>query len=150
MHIKLRKQCGIISKIRHYAPRSALLQYYDSNNKSIIQYGVLIYIVVLARIHFYSFWKCRKNHSKYFLRNRDSFSILFERAIILTVHELYIYELLKILCRSLASMHTSNFLNNIFENNTYILNIRTSKKRSVENARCSNYGAENFNWVSGI
>ena len=40
---KLSKQCGIISKIRHYVPRSKLLNYYNTNVNSKIQYGILVY-----------------------------------------------------------------------------------------------------------
>ena len=36
---KLCRHCGVISKMRHYVPRSILLTYYMSNNKPIIQYG---------------------------------------------------------------------------------------------------------------
>ena len=40
---KLRKQCGIISKMRHYVPRGTILKYYASNIKPILQYGILVY-----------------------------------------------------------------------------------------------------------
>ena len=40
---KLAMQCGIVAKLRHYDPKSVLLQFYSSNIKPIIQYGVLIY-----------------------------------------------------------------------------------------------------------
>ena len=39
----LAMQCGIVSKLRHYVPKRVLLQFYLSNIKPIIQYGVLIY-----------------------------------------------------------------------------------------------------------
>ena len=40
---KLSKQCGIISKLRHYVPRSKLLNYYNTNVNSRFQYGRLVY-----------------------------------------------------------------------------------------------------------
>ena len=40
---KLSRQCGILSKLRHYVPRGVLLDYFSSNVKPIVQYGVLIY-----------------------------------------------------------------------------------------------------------
>ena len=40
---KLAMQCGIASKLRHYVPKSVLLQFCSSNIKQIIQYGLLIY-----------------------------------------------------------------------------------------------------------
>ena len=40
---RLGKQCGIISKLRHYVPRHLLMQYYKTNVQPIIQYGILVY-----------------------------------------------------------------------------------------------------------
>ena len=40
---RLSKQCGIISKLRHYAPGNQLIDYYKTNVSSIIQYGILVY-----------------------------------------------------------------------------------------------------------
>ena len=40
---RLSKQCGIISRLRHYAPRNKLTDYYKTNVISIIQYGILVY-----------------------------------------------------------------------------------------------------------
>ena len=40
---KLGRHCGVISKMRHYVPRSILLKNYMSNIKPIIQNGLLVY-----------------------------------------------------------------------------------------------------------
>ena len=40
---KLSKQGGIVSKLRHYLPRSQMIEYYSSNVVPILQYGILIY-----------------------------------------------------------------------------------------------------------
>ena len=40
---RLSKQRGIISKLRHYAPRNQLIDYYKTSVSSIIQYGILVY-----------------------------------------------------------------------------------------------------------
>ena len=40
---KLGRHCGVISKMRHYVPRSILLKYYMSNIKPKLQYGLLVY-----------------------------------------------------------------------------------------------------------
>ena len=37
------KQCGIISKLRHYAPRNKLNNYYKTNVRPTIRYGILVY-----------------------------------------------------------------------------------------------------------
>ena len=40
---KLSKQCGIVWRLRHYVPRSKLLNYYNTNVNSMIQFGILVY-----------------------------------------------------------------------------------------------------------
>ena len=40
---KLRKQCGIVSKMRHYVPKTVMIDYYGSNFKPILQYRKLVY-----------------------------------------------------------------------------------------------------------
>ena len=40
---RLSKQCGAISKLRHYVPKHQLIAYYRSNINPIIQYGILVY-----------------------------------------------------------------------------------------------------------
>ena len=40
---KLAMQSGIVSKLKHYVPKSVLLQLYSSNIKPIIQFGLLTY-----------------------------------------------------------------------------------------------------------
>ena len=37
---KLRKQCGIVLKMRHYVPKTVMIDYYGSNIKPILQYGI--------------------------------------------------------------------------------------------------------------
>ena len=40
---RLSRQCGIISKLRHFVPRYQLLEYYKSVINPIMQYGILVY-----------------------------------------------------------------------------------------------------------
>ena len=40
---KLGKQCGINAKLRHFVPKKLLIQYYESEVRPIVQYGVLVY-----------------------------------------------------------------------------------------------------------
>ena len=40
---KFRKQCGIASKMRHYVLKTVMIDYYGSNNKLILQDGILVY-----------------------------------------------------------------------------------------------------------
>ena len=112
---RLGKQCSIISKLRHYVPRKQLLRYYDSNVKSIIQYGILEYgwcsfsslSAVLA---------LQKKILKYiFFRKRSDYSTdLFVNNRILTVYELHLYKLLKFVLQSLWGLHSESYLNEMF------------------------------------
>ena len=112
---RLGKQCGIISKLRHYVPRRELLNYYSSNIKPIIQYGLLVYgccsyssleplFILQKKILKFIFFRGR----------RDTCQDIFNDYKILTVFELHIYELLKFVLRSLIGAHTQDFLNNMF------------------------------------
>ena len=112
---KLSVQCGIVSKLRHYISKSVLLQYYSSNIKPIIQYGILVYgyvnystpepLVLLQKKILRLFL---------FLRYTENVAHLFEKDKILTAHELHVYELLKFVIKSVNKMHTDTYLNDLF------------------------------------
>ena len=112
---RLGKQCGIISKLRHYVPRNLLIRYYKSNINPIVQYGILVYgcskMSNLEKIH-----RLQKKILKfiYFRRRLDHSEDIFVKHKILTVYELHIYELLKFVLRSIHGLHSENFLNNMF------------------------------------
>ena len=108
---KLGRHCGVISKMRHYVPKSILLKFYQSNIKPVIQYGILVYggtsfsnlnqILILQR---------KIVRMIYFKNKCDSITEALIDNEILTVHELYIYDLVK-------SKYTS-FVTHCCENNT--------------------------------
>ena len=89
-------QYRIISKIRHFVPQKALLLYYNSNIKYIIQYGVLVYNCCfssrLLRIQ-----QMKKKILKliHFRRKREHLFDLFEKHNVLFVFGLRVYELMK-------------------------------------------------------
>ena len=41
---KLNKFCGLMYRVRHFYPRRCLLMFYDSFAKSVITYGLLVYV----------------------------------------------------------------------------------------------------------
>ena len=115
MVVKLTKQSGIISMLRHYVPRSTLIRYYEANVRPLIQYGVLIY----GCTSFSSLCDIEKLQRKifrlnFFKRFKDSISPILLKHGVLTVHELYVYELLKFVLRSVLSLHSESYFNNIF------------------------------------
>ena len=112
---KLGRHCGVISKMRHYVPRSILLKYYMSNIKPIIQYGLLVYGGTR-----FSFLNPILNMQRKivrmicFKRKFDTITKFFSDNKILTVHELYVYDLTRFCLRSLNQEHPTCFLNSFF------------------------------------
>ena len=120
VRMRLAKQSGIISKLRFFAPRHQLLDYYRTNIKSTIQYGILVYgccsYSSLMPIYIFQ----RKILKLIYFRNRrEQSDDIFIRNQLLTVHELHVYELLKFVLRSVNKLHSEDFLNNVF-----IINLR--------------------------
>ena len=113
---KLRKQCGIISKIRHYVPRGTILKYYASNIKPILQYGILVYgcTSYTNRLPLLMIQK-KIIRLIYFKRNFETIRDVFFDQGILTIHELHVYELLKFVLRSVSGLHSEEFLNELFK-----------------------------------
>ena len=89
---RLGKQCGIISKLRHYAPRFQLINYYRSNVSPIIQYGILVYrCCSYSRLN--PIFSLQKKILKFvhFRNRRDHCNDIFFSKEILTVYELHLY-----------------------------------------------------------
>ena len=61
------------------------------------------------------------------MKIQKSVTSLFGKGV-LTIHELYVYKLLKFLFRSLAKLRASDHLNNLFEFIVYNRNTRSPKK----------------------
>ncbi len=134
---RLSTQSGIISKLRYYVPRSKLVLYYNSNIKSIIQYGLLVYgccsFSSLSPIH-----NLQKKILKFiFFRKRDDHSSdLFEHCKVLTVYELYVYELMKFVLRSINKLHSEQYLNDLFTFNTETRHTRNSTTSTLKINLC--------------
>ena len=114
--MRLAKQSGIISKLRYYAPRHQLFEYYRSNITTTIQYGILVYGCCSYSSLLPIFMLQKKILKLIFFRNRRAHSEdIFIKHQILTAHELHVYELLKFVLRSINKLHSESFLNNSFE-----------------------------------
>ena len=98
MQNKLRKQCGILAKLRHYVPRNQLISYYNSNVTPLIQYGALVYgcrtYSALLPIDLF-----QKKILKvvYFRKEGDHCDDIF-------IYELHIYELIKFVLKSISGL----------------------------------------------
>ena len=105
--------------MRHYVPRSVLLKYYFCNVKPIVQYGILVYgctsFTVLEPI---PAMQRKILRLIYFKSKHESVSKVFEDMKILTVHELYVYELIKLVSKSVNNLSTTAFFKNFYELNS--------------------------------
>ena len=119
---KLSQKTGIIARIRHFLPKHVLLQYYNCYIKPVLQYGLVVYgcvslnklqpLLVLQKkilrlIHF----KARDYHS----------AELFSNNRVLTVYEIFIYELFKFVIRSIRKENKLMTMNIIFIHNWALL-----------------------------
>ena len=136
---KLGRHCGVISKMRHYVPRSILLKYYMSNIKPIIQYGSLVYGGTS-----FSFLNPILNMQRKivrmicFKRKFDTVTKFFSDNKILTVHELYVNDLMKFCLRSLNQKHPTCFLNSLLTFKNFAYNTRISEGRIFVPLFCKN------------
>ena len=114
--------------MRNFTPRSVLLKYYNYNIQPIIQYGLLVYgctsINALNPIHM-----LQKKIMRliFYIKKYDSITDHFYSSGILTVHELYVHELLKFCLQSVNEMHSTVFLNSFFTKTEYMRKTRKSE-----------------------
>ena len=81
----------------------------------------------------------KKNTSAYIKSKHESVSKVFEDIKILTVHELYVYELIKFVCKSVNNLSTTAFSKNFYEihsgqkcdRSSRLLTFTISSKRST-------------------
>ena len=112
---RLSKQCGIISKLRHYSPRNQLIDYYKTNVSSIIQYGILVY-GCSSYSNLLPIYNLLKKILRliYFRKKSDSANDIFVKNNLLNIYQLHIYELLKLVLKSLSGLHRESYLNSLF------------------------------------
>ena len=115
---KLSKQCGIVSKKRHFVPRSQLISYFSSNVFPFIHYGVLVY-GCYSYSSLLPLFMLQKEVLKFisFRRKSDSCSDLFLKNGFLSVYELHIYELPKFVLISAGNFHSDGYCNEMFQFN---------------------------------
>ena len=112
---KISEQCGIVTKLRHYVPRRKLTEYYKSNIKSILQYGFLVYgCCILSSLTPLLLLQKKILKFIHFRRRSDHCNDLFLSHQLLTIHELHVYELLKVVLRSVTDQHSKDSLNTMF------------------------------------
>ena len=113
--VRLGKQSGIISKLRHYVPRAQLINY-RTNVVPIVQFGLLVYGCCSYK-SLEPLYILQKKILKfiYFRNRRENCDDIFQSNCLLTIYELHVYELLKFVLRSLIQQHCPTFLNDLFK-----------------------------------
>ena len=114
--VRLGKQSGIISKLRHYVPRAQLINYYRTNLVPIVQYSLLVYGCCSYK-SLEPLYILQKKILKfiYFRKRRENCDDIIQSNCLLTIYELQVYELLKFVLRSLKQQHCPTFLNDLFK-----------------------------------
>ena len=136
---KLSVHSGVICKLKHYIPKHLLLLYYNSHVKPIIQYGVLVYGCTASN-NLGPILRQQKKIFRIILGKRRWESVYddFFRLKILTVYELYAYDLLKFTLRSVNKVHADPSLNALFTKNACQRRTRNSDKGYLKITRSDN------------
>ena len=111
---KLSRQCGILTKLRHFLPRRTLITYYKQYVQPAIQYGCLVYCGT-TESKLYPIFVQQKKILRviYFKRRSHTSRELFIRSGVTSVYEIYLNELLKFVANCLRNEHPSAYLNDI-------------------------------------
>ena len=140
-HLKslLSKHCGILTKLRHSVPKHLTIRYYQSNVKPLINYGILIYGCT-SQNKLNAIWRLQKKMLRIvnFLPSHESTFELFHKYRILTVHELFLYELLKFVAKSLNNQHSCTYLNSLFAFCEHTKTTRSKLLKKLKIPRSSN------------
>ena len=89
--------------MRHYVPKTVMIEYYGSNNNPIL--SIFVPFMTQNKINRLILFFKRKNESIRQNFNDEKFLI---------AQELHVYELLKFVQRSIAELHSENFWNELF------------------------------------
>ena len=135
---KLAKMAGMTFKTREILNQDNLLLFYKVYAKPVIQYGILVYGATSYR-HLEPILILQKRIIRliYFKKQRDGTATEFISNKILTVHELHIYELLKLLLKSIRNELSSSELNNLVDlNPTPAYNTRRATSELSNSVAC--------------
>ena len=108
--LKLGKQCGLISKLRHFLLSGLLLDYYSSHVVPILQYGILVYRCRSFSVLNPIFVMQKKILIFFFRKQQDQCEDFFGRNKLLTVYQYHISELLKFLLKFSNKMHCKSLI----------------------------------------
>ena len=112
---KLSKAVGIASQLRYFVSRVVLLKYHNFYVKPILQYGILVYgCTYITHLKKISLMQRKLLRLIFFKRKTMSIESDMINAHILSVPQLYVYELIKFAFRSVRKEVWSEHLNNLY------------------------------------
>ena len=112
---KLSKAVGIASQLRYFVSRDVLLKYYNFYVKPILQYGILVYgCTYITHLKKIALMQRKLLRLIFFKRKTMSIESEMINAHILSVPQLYVYELIKFAFRSVRKEVSSDHLNNLY------------------------------------
>ena len=109
------KHLGVVARLRHFVSKNVLFNYYNFYVKPVLQYGLLIY----GGNSFPNFDKlsvCQRKMIRYILFKKRNASIKTDmiKHNVLSLTQLYFYDLIKFALRSVRKELSSEFLNNLY------------------------------------
>lgn len=111
---KISRLNGMLFKLRGILDIEACLLYYNCYIKPSVQYGILVYgCTSYAKLEPILLLQKRILRTIFKKKRMDSISFLFEEKRILTVHEIYLYELFKFMCRCIRNEHSDSAQNRL-------------------------------------
>ena len=135
--MSLSRQCGLVSKMRYFVPRSVVLKYYACNIKPIIQYGLLVFAFTsFSKLNAILLLQMKIRRLIFFRNSSDSVSQLSSDNEILTVNELYLLDLLKVCFRVANKIHGHEVFGHYFLIKSPTRVTRSSLKTVFETPVC--------------
>ena len=112
---KLSKAVGIASQLRYFVSRDVLLKYYNFYVKPILQSGILVYgCTYITHLKKIALMQRKLLRLIFFKRKTMSIESEMINAHILSVPQLYVYELIKFAFRSVRKEVSSDHLKNLY------------------------------------
>ena len=124
---KLGKHIAIVSRLRHFVTREVLLDYYMFYVKPVIQYGILVYGgTYFGKLEKISILQRKFFRLLFFKRYTDNIDAQLCMNNVLTVKQLYFYEIVKFALRSIRKELPTEDTNNMFVRKDHTQNTRSA------------------------
>ena len=154
----LNKFCGLILRIRHMFPRNCLLMFYNSYEKSLINYGIIAYgATAKTNLSKIKMAQRRIMRTIFFKKKMDCITDVLREKGILTVYEFYFAELLKKLFRQLQSEAPNTYLPVTLNSNSTDTGGKTKgllppiySRTLTKKKALANVFRKTFNWLTEL